>query len=139
MRKRKFFLLLLYTTFFLIGIAMRCKAIFLNGNLQNGLQDVFDASKIPLGKALFFIGPYYPTCSSDADCYCYEKCDLSTHTCYDFRPQLIGTCAYYDYCPSSASCPGGVSCTTGIERSCCNADLSLCTDSNYLCHGWFSC
>lgn len=71
-------------------------------------------------------------CLSDADCpYCYQKCDISTHTCYDFRPQLTGTCKYYDYCDS-------VTCSTD-SNYCYNVDPTKCADSSRRCHAWFSC
>jgi hypothetical protein len=70
-------------------------------------------------------------CLSDDDCpYCYQKCDLM-NSCYDFRPQLTGSCRYYDNCTSQT-------CSTNLAY-CYNVESALCADSNWRCHSWFSC
>jgi hypothetical protein len=71
-------------------------------------------------------------CSQDSDCpSCYQKCDTSSNSCYDFRSDVSGSCLYYDDC-TSAGC-------SADPAYCFNADANQCSDSNWRCHSWFTC
>jgi len=125
MTKRKTWIFLLYTIFFLIGLVIRSQAISLNGNFINGLQN--GATKIPLGKVLK-LQAACPGCCDGIDPYCVPNdanCPSDGWVC---NPGNIR--AYRDYyCRSDCSCGY----TDSSQYDCDNSDRWVNKGSPYSC------
>ena len=90
-----------------------------------------------------------PECTTDNECpYCYQEC--KDGYCYDFRPDIAGSCKYYDYCENgfipgtSDPCPecGNPGINPGDicnNDYCFNVEEILCRDVTARCHVKITC